>query len=122
MNKNTTKTIRWLARILGLIIVLFWLIISLGYAFSDSESFTGESLIITLLVIITTIGFIITWRKEKQGGIILITGGIIHSTIAYFMAGHNHFFAVLISGFPFILIGILFYMVSCQEKNTIKSS
>jgi len=116
MNKNTTKTIRWLARILGLIIVLFWLIISLGYAFSDSESFTGQSLIITLLVIITTISFIITWRKEKLGGIILITGGIIHSIAAYFMAGHNHLFAVLITGLPFILIGVFFLIVSCQKK------
>ncbi|MDZ7799002.1 MAG: hypothetical protein U5L76_05400 [Patescibacteria group bacterium] len=116
MNNKSIKIIRWLARTLGLIIVLFWLIISLGYAFSDFESFTGESLIINLLVIITTIGFMVAWRKEKLGSIILISGGIIHSIFAYFMAGHNHLFAVLISGFPFVIIGILFYAISCQKK------
>ena len=39
-NKNPAKSSRLTARILGTIIVVFWLLMGFGYAFSDSEPFT----------------------------------------------------------------------------------
>ena len=110
------KTLRLTARIFGSIVVAFWLFMGIGYAFAESEEpFTYESVIMTILIVTTTIGVIVAWKKEKIEAIILIIAGVIHSVFAGFAAGHNHLFAVLISGVTYIIIGTLFYL-ACQKS------
>jgi len=93
-NKNWPRTT---AQFFGSIVVAFWLLMGVGYAFSESGPFTWESAVITALIIITTVGFVIAWRREKIGGTILIVAGVIHSTFAGIVSGHNHLYAILIS-------------------------
>ena len=50
----------------------------------------------------------IAWWREWIGGVVLVICAIAHSTFACFAAGHNHAFAMLISGGPYLLTGILF--------------
>jgi len=115
------KHYRLTARIFGTIIVAFWLMMGFGYALTDSEEpFTYESAIITTLIIITTIGIIVAWRKEKAGAIILVISGLTMSVFAAFAAGHNHLYAILVSGLPFIITGILFYLA--WQKSTNKNT
>jgi len=112
------KYFRWIARILGTIIAVLWLLMGLGYAVGDEEPFTWESAVISVLVIALTVGVITAWFKEKIGGIILVTAGTVMCFFALITAGSNQLLAMLTSGFPFILVGILFLLA--WQKTTKK--
>ena len=60
------------------------------------------------LIITSVLGVLIAWWREGIGGTILVICAVAHSTFAYIVAGHNKGLAMLISGGPFLLIGILF--------------
>lgn len=112
---RTTKILRWIARILGTLIVLFWLVVALAYGTGEPSEQGLEDIIMTILVVGTTIGILLAWKLERIGGIITLLFGIAHSIFALFASGHNHAFAMLISGGPFIVIGILFVIVSARS-------
>ncbi len=100
--------IRWIARGAGLLITALWLLMVIGYAADGSEPWTWESTVIMVLIIASTLGVITAWWREWIGGVVLVVCAIAHSTFACFAAGHNHAFAMLISGGPYLLTGILF--------------
>jgi amino acid transporter len=106
--ERTTKVLRWIARIFGTLIVLLWLIVALAYRTGEPSEQGTEDIIMAILVVGTTIGVLLAWKFEKVGGYITLLFGIAHSTFALFASGHNHAFAMLISGGPFIFTGILF--------------
>ncbi len=54
------------------------------------------------------LGVLIAWRRERIGGTVMVIGAIALGTFAYVTAGHNKVFAVLVSGVPFLVPGILF--------------
>jgi hypothetical protein len=111
-----TKILRWIARILGTLIVLFWLIVALAYGTGEPSEQGTEDIIMAILVLGTSIGILLAWKFERIGGIITLLFGIAHSIFALFASGHNHAFAMLISGGPFIVIGILFLIVSTLSR------
>jgi MYXO-CTERM domain-containing protein len=55
-----------------------------------------------------TAGVLTAWWRERIGGIVLLVIALAHGTFALISSGHNRGFAVLISGGPFLLIGLLF--------------
>jgi hypothetical protein len=61
-----------------------------------------------VLIVTSILGVLVAWFREGLGGAILLTVGVAHSTFALFAAGHNRGLAMLISGGPFLLIGVLF--------------
>lgn len=105
---RTTAIIRWAARAIGTIVVLFWLLIAVGYGITEPSQMTLDDMIMVVLVAGTTLGLTLSWINEKTGGIITLLFGLAHSTYALVEAGHNQGLAMLISGGPFILVGILF--------------
>ncbi len=98
----------WAARILGLIIVGFWLFISVMMLVQEGIGKGVEDWIMTGLILCSTAAFIVAWWKEGIGGVLLLMVGIAHCTFALFAAGHNIGLAMLISGGPFLVIGGLF--------------
>jgi len=102
------KRIHWTARGAGLLTTALWLLMVIGYAVDGTEPWTWESTVIMVLIIASTLGFVTAWWREWVGGVVLVTCAIAHSTFACFAAGHNHAFAMLISGGPYLVIGILF--------------
>jgi len=52
-------------------------------------------------------GFI-AWRDERLGGMVVVAGALALSVFAYVTAGHNKALAVLVSGIPFLVSGVLF--------------
>jgi len=114
------KRMRWVARGTGSLITAFWLFMSIGYAIGESEeTWTWESSVMTALIVVSIVGFAITWKQELAGGVILVACAVAHSTFALFAAGHNHAFAMLISGGPYLLIGILF-LLSWRQSSDLK--
>ena len=80
----------------------------IGHAVFDPVSWTFEGLMITGLTATALLGILIAWWREGLGGAVLVTVAVAHSTFAYFAAGRNKPLAMLISGGPFLVTGILF--------------
>jgi hypothetical protein len=67
-----------------------------------------ESLIMAFLILFSIVGVVTAWFQELYGGVLLLVVGLMHCGFAFIVAGHNKAFAVLISGVPFIIAGLLF--------------
>ena len=117
--ERTTKAIRWTARIFGTLIVLFWLFVAFVSGITDPSEPEIESIIMAILILGTTSGVLVAWKVERIGGLITLFFGIAHSIFALIVSGHNHGFAMLISGGPFILTGSLFLIANHRSRDRI---
>ena len=113
---RTTAVIRWTARTIGTIVVLFWVLIAIGYGITEPSNLTLDDIVMAVLVAGTTIGVLVSWVQERTGGIITLLFGIAHSIFALIASGHNHLFAMLVSGGPFILVGTLFLITEKRSR------
>ena len=105
---KTTKT-GWAARIIGSLVGLFWMLSLVSETIAEfGEPILWEGYVVGSAAVILSAGVILAWFKEKAGGILLVMASVSFSVFAYFEAGHNKVFASLISGFPFLVAGILF--------------
>ena len=108
-SNRKVKRMRWAARIVGIIVAGFWVLSLIASLIAEfGTPIILEGIILGALVTINTAGVIIAWRREKVGGIIIVAGAVMLSIFAYISAGHNKIFAVLVSGFPFLVSGIIF--------------
>jgi hypothetical protein len=73
------------------------------------------------LILFSIVSVFIAWFREFYGGGLLVVVGLMHCVFAIIVAGHNKFFAVLISGVPFIIAGLLF-LASWRESNVARIS
>lgn len=106
------KIYKWTARILGTLIAGFWLLMFIGYAIGGDPyadpSQAHEGYGVAILGGILIAGVIVAWFKPKIGAYILIPVSIIFGIFAYFTAGSNQHMAILVSGVPYLVVGILF--------------
>jgi len=122
---KTTKVIHWTARILGSISGAFWVlaltlstIVEYKKGVEPTPEAKLEGTILGFLVTIVVIGVIIAWFREGIGGFITAIGAVALSIFAYISAGHNKIFAVLTSGIPFLIAGIL-SLISWQRRKSL---
>lgn len=108
--ERTTRRIRRTARGIGAFVAAYCLFMGIGYGIAEPEPLALENVIMTVLITASVLGICIGWRRERAGGTLLAVCAVAHSTFAYFAAGHNKGFAMLISGGPFLLIGALFLL------------
>ena len=78
-NQNPATIIRWIARILGSMILAFVLFFLLAHIFGNSESGEGfrdskEIISFFFFPISTVIGLSVAWKWDGLGGIITIAG------------------------------------------------
>jgi len=111
-----TLRLRDVARTLGSMISVLWLLAGVGYATLDPWTWESELVIVFLFFLALSVG--IAWWKAKVGGIMLIVLSVAFSTFACIEAIHNHVLAVFLSGGPFLMVGILF-LVTWQRANKI---
>ncbi len=102
------KWMRWLASGIGSTIAGLWVLIGGLHGIGDSESWTWESTAISMLVAAAALGVLIGWWKEAIDGVVLVTVVTVFCAFAWVSAGHYKGFAMLISGGPFLVAGILF--------------
>ena len=115
---RAAKWMRWIARGIGSLVAAFWLFMGIAYDIVESRPWTLEDTIMAGLVITSVLGVLIAWWREGIGGTILVVCAVAHSTFAYIVAGHNKGFAMLVSGGPFLLIGILFLASRWRSRRT----
>jgi hypothetical protein len=105
------RRLRRAARIVGLIIAATWVISLLIQVIAEwGTPIILEGIILGILATINVASVIVSWWFPKIGGILLIVFGTAFFIFGYITAGHNEIFAALISGFPFIVAGILFVL------------
>lgn len=105
---SRSNRIRWVARGVGTSIGALWLFIAVSEAAFETPSWTFEAQMMTGLIAGCLVGVLIAWWREDLGGTLLVICSVAHSTFAFFAAGNNKALAMLISGGPFLLVGILF--------------
>jgi hypothetical protein len=122
---RVAQWLRRIARLIGSLAAVFW-VFSLtasfiGEVISDSFTWRPEGVVLGGLVIVSVFGVLIAWRWERTGGVILVLCGLALSVFAYISAGHNKAFAILVSGVPFLVSGVLFLLswwMSRHESQT----
>jgi len=110
------NNIRKIARIVSIIVGGYWAFaLSMEVIMLKKMVWDLETTLLVTFVVILLISVVIAWINEKMGGTVLILAGIGFSIFAYFSAGHNKILAMLVSGVPFIICGILF-LITWMEK------
>jgi hypothetical protein len=114
--QRLAKLMRWVGRIICLVITIFGGIMLIGEAVSEilSNGFMTMSMAGILLVLIGVValaGCILSWWKDLLASILLvITSAGLGVHIGIF-AGHNHFLAWSMLGAPYLVSGLLLFCV-----------
>lgn len=102
----------WGARIGGLIVSGFWissLIINIiRESQGDAFRLTLEGSLLFLLVFSSSVAAVYAWLDPLSGGKYTMISSLFLAILAYFSASQDRLMAVVISGLPFFLIGLLF--------------
>lgn len=104
-----SATLSWFARVIGLAASLLWVFTMIGHLLE--EGFTpldAEGTILGAFILIAVIGVAVGFFNEDTGGSIALVAGLALSVFAVMTAGRNHWLAVLVTGAPFAVAGILF--------------
>ncbi|MBO8160441.1 MAG: hypothetical protein H0Z24_02295 [Thermosipho sp. (in: Bacteria)] len=105
---------RRIGRILGIIVISFWLFIFFSHIFGGADEYLTESAkvqgtILVLLILAEIVGFILNWKYRKLGATIVLIGAIALCIFAFVTAGQNKLMAISVSGLPFLILGILIF-------------
>lgn len=100
---------RAFARGVGVTVSGFWaFMIITSIVLEGPESIEAEGMVLTGLVLVAVAGVAIGFRREVVGGYVALGAGLALGVFAALTAGRDHLFAVLVSGFPFVVTGCLF--------------
>ncbi len=101
LNNKFFLTLRWIARVLGSLVVLFLILVALGYAIEEGAGGL-PGIQTSAAIIIWIIGVALSWRWEGIGGAIILL-----NTVIFFILVPN-VFSSLNPYHPFLVVGILF--------------
>lgn len=114
--------LKWSGRVLGSLSALFWVLSTVLSGITEilrtRRIPSLEGSVLLLLVIFNSAAVGISWRKIRLGGLLVVAGGILLSIFAVITAGHNRIFAVLVSGFPFLVAGALLVLSAILGKES----
>ena len=112
MSSTFKRSLLWTARILGLIILLFFLYFLIVYVLgigheAMSISTTTEVLTFVGFPICTVIGLALAWRYEGIGGALTVLGNLVLLILRPELFSRIYLVVPLIPGILFIWIGVL---------------
>ena len=112
----------WGARIGGLIISGFWIVSLVLNTIRESKGdvfrLTLEGSLLFLLVFSSSVAAVYAWIAPLSGGKFTIISSIFLAILAYFSASQDRLMAVVISGLPYFLIGLLFVQSQTTKTET----
>ena len=110
--------IKWLARLLGGLAVIFFLYVLVSIAGSqNSEEFSLPYNSMMLLLGFAALGYLFAWFREKEGGIVMIVAGIIMGMYMYYNGGSANIWSFAMYTLPFVIPGLLFWWVGRKTIN-----
>ena len=114
MNSEKIRIVRWVARIIALVIILFGLPFYFGYGnplpFIDPDYSIWENIVLTMYPLIF-IGLALGWKYEKVGGY-LITLAVIIGLSLSLTTETGFFINMLVSIIP----GVLYLIAGYNKK------
>lgn len=127
-NKRTTRILRIIARVISIIVIVFFLLMVVGEGAQSihEEGFQGitvESLYVLIPVIIVLAAFIVSWWRELTGGIMLIAAYLLLSVAPsihsiYYGEGPHFYIGMFFFASPLLISGILFIVAARLSKRT----
>jgi ABC-type Fe3+ transport system permease subunit len=128
-SNRPSAIVNWVARILGLIVIVFFLVFLIGDAVDSIQQgyeFDAESLFIILPIVLALAGYILSWWHKVIGGSLLILVSIIFGILVAWGAQRHqgptsdyHALAGwLILGLPFLVVGGLFLISAYLDRKT----
>jgi hypothetical protein len=129
-SSRASVTIGWIARIIGLIILVFLLMILIGETVTSIQDetfkFDVESLYIIIPTVIALTAYILSWWHKTLGGSLLILVSITFGILPYIsVRQHQESWSIsqalqgwLILGLPFFIIGVLFLISAFLDRKT----
>ena len=121
------KRIRWAARIIGLLIIAFFLMFLIGETVMSTQAeglkFDVESLFIVVPAVIALAGYIVSWWREQVGGSLLILVSIAFGILPSISAQPSWSVLQALQGWlmlgsPFLITGVLFLISSWLSRKT----
>lgn len=108
------------ARLIGTVAASYWgITILLHLIFGDTvptEPGTEfQGVVLGVLIVFLIGSTIYAWWDARRGGIALLVFGGLLSVFALITAGRYYLFAMLVSGFPFMLSGALFLLSTRRQ-------
>ncbi len=110
--------IKWIARILGGLAVVFFGMFVFGEGIPDwkeIENFQLKSML-TLLAF-AAFGYFFSWFREKEGGIVMTISGLIMGMNMFYHGVAGDTAAALIYALPFLIPGLMFWWVGWKVKS-----
>lgn len=99
--------LRWIALGLATLAGAWWLVFGVGNLVAGEEPLTGEGSLLGALVVACLAGVGLAWWRARLGGAVLVVAGTALCVFAAVSAGRNRWAAVLVSGAPFAVAGVL---------------
>jgi hypothetical protein len=129
-NNRSSLVINWTARILGIIVLVFFLMILIGEIVTaiqeEGWGFDVESLYVILPTIIALTGYILGWWHKITGGFLLVFVSIVFGILTSVSIWQHQtpwssvraLVAWSIIGLPFLVIGALYLISAYLDRKT----
>lgn len=117
MNKRV-NIIKWLARKIGGLAVIFFLyvLVSIGDS-QHSEEFSLPYNSMMLLLGFAALGYLFAWFREKEGGIVMIVAACIMGLYMFYSGGSADKWSITMYTLPFLIPGLMFWWVGRKTIN-----
>ncbi|GAB4575809.1 MAG: hypothetical protein Kow0077_29140 [Anaerolineae bacterium] len=102
------RWLHWLARIYGSLLAGGWLLLGVLSLFEEPEPYSVEGTFVAIFMIAGAVFTAVAWRDPKLGGRLLTGMAVLFGLFALASAGRHQVFAMLVSGGPFLISGLLF--------------
>ncbi len=115
MNKTHIK---WIARFIGGIALVFFGMFIIGEGVPNWNEIEDPQLkSMLMLLVFAAAGYVFAWFREKEGGIILSLSGFLLGMNMFYHGGAKDTIAALIFSLPFLIPGIMFWILGNKRKN-----
>ncbi len=100
--------LRWIARVLGALVVAFCALVGIGNATGGDDPWTWMSTVLVVLIAAAVLSIALSWWQEGLGGLLVVACGVALGIFAAITAAHSPGLAMLMAGGPLVVVGALF--------------
>jgi hypothetical protein len=118
VRQRTADILRIIARVIGIIIIVFFLIIIIGEGIQEGFlNISVESLYVLIPTIVAVAAFILSWWRELLGGILLVVAYLLFSfspsihSLSY-KENPQFYTGMFLYALPLFVSGVLFILAS----------
>lgn len=124
---RAARVLRIIARVIGIIVAVFFLVMLIGdveiaVRSQGFEGITSEWLFIIIPLIVSLAAFVYAWWREFTGGIFLLAGYLllsfspsVHSI--FYKEEPQFYFGMFYFAVPFLVAGVLFIIASLLDRS-----